>query len=199
MLKTVAVAVLGSGLIIGFGWNAGADELKVIPSVALRGEYNDNVFFDEDNEESDYIGTASPGLEIIERTERLDMNLNGHYHIIRYKDAGDLDAEDYDGRGKISYQFTPVFRGSAAAAYIKDSRPDRDIDETGLVQSARTRRRQSYDGGLEYNISEKAAAALSYQYRKDDWDSDTWGGEIIYDVYTTFEGKALYGSYYHEW
>jgi general secretion pathway protein G len=36
----------------------------------------------------------------------------------------------------------------------------------------------------------------SYQ---DDWDSDTWGGENIYDVYSLYEGKALDGSYYHEW
>jgi general secretion pathway protein G len=39
-------------------------------------------------------------------------------------------------------------------------------------------------------------ALRSYQ---DDWDSDTWGGENIYDVYSTYEGKALDGSYYHEW
>ena len=36
----------------------------------------------------------------------------------------------------------------------------------------------------------------SYQ---DDWDSDTWGGENIYDIYSTFNGKALDGSYYGEW
>ena len=36
----------------------------------------------------------------------------------------------------------------------------------------------------------------SYQ---DDWDSDTWGGENIYDVYSLAPGVALDGSAYSEW
>jgi general secretion pathway protein G len=36
----------------------------------------------------------------------------------------------------------------------------------------------------------------SYQ---DDFDSTTWGGENVYDVYSLAEGVALDGSYYSEW
>lgn len=36
----------------------------------------------------------------------------------------------------------------------------------------------------------------SYQ---DDPDSDVWGGENVYDVYTKSEGKALDGTKYKEW
>lgn len=36
----------------------------------------------------------------------------------------------------------------------------------------------------------------SYQ---DDWDSDSWGGENVYDVYSLSDRKALDGSYYKEW
>ncbi|MDX1388594.1 MAG: prepilin-type N-terminal cleavage/methylation domain-containing protein [Acidobacteriota bacterium] len=36
----------------------------------------------------------------------------------------------------------------------------------------------------------------SYQ---DDWDSTTWGGENVYDVYSLSDGIALDGSYYAEW
>ncbi len=36
----------------------------------------------------------------------------------------------------------------------------------------------------------------SYQ---DDFDSTTWGGENVYDVYSLAEGVALDGSYYNEW
>ena len=172
MLKTIAIVVLAGGLILGFGWNAEAAEFKVIPSVALKGEYNDNVFFDEDNEKSDYIGTVSPGLEIINRTERLDLNLDGHYRIIRYQDQGDLDAEDYDGRGRLKFKMTPILLFTAGALYDKSTQPDRDVVETGLIQNRKTRRRQRYNGGLEYTLNEKAAAALSYLYQDDDWSSN---------------------------
>ncbi len=43
----------------------------------------------------------------------------------------------------------------------------------------------SYDWGLR-----------SYQ---DDSDSDFWGGENVYDVYTKHEGKALDGTMYKDW
>lgn len=36
----------------------------------------------------------------------------------------------------------------------------------------------------------------SYQ---DDWDSDSWGGENVYDVYSLSDQQALDGSYYKDW
>jgi len=36
----------------------------------------------------------------------------------------------------------------------------------------------------------------SYQ---DDWDSDSWGGENVWDVYSLSPIKALDGTYYKDW
>ena len=36
----------------------------------------------------------------------------------------------------------------------------------------------------------------SYQ---DDWDSDTWGRENVYDVYSLSDRRALDGTYYRDW
>ena len=36
----------------------------------------------------------------------------------------------------------------------------------------------------------------SYQ---DDWDSTSWGGENVYDVYSLSEIRALDGTYYKDW
>jgi len=36
----------------------------------------------------------------------------------------------------------------------------------------------------------------SYQ---DDWDSTSWGGENVYDVYSLSDFRALDGSYYRDW
>jgi general secretion pathway protein G len=36
----------------------------------------------------------------------------------------------------------------------------------------------------------------SYQ---DDWDSRSWGGENVYDVYSLSRGMALDGTYYTDW
>lgn len=36
----------------------------------------------------------------------------------------------------------------------------------------------------------------SYQ---DDWDSEGWGGENLYDVHSLSPGRALDGTYYRDW
>jgi len=46
-------------------------------------------------------------------------------------------------------------------------------------------------------ITEEADWGLrSYQ---DDWDSNSWGGENVYDVYSLAQGRALDGTDYSEW
>lgn len=206
MPKTIAMAVVGSWLMIVFGLNAIADEFKVIPSVSLKGEYNDNIFFSEGDEEDDYIGTISPGIEIIERTERLDLNLAGFAHVIEYAHNDEISGTDYDGRGRLKYGLTPRLLLNAGALYDKSTQPDRDVVETGLIQGDKTRRRQRYSGGLEYVLSEKAAATLSYLFQDDNWDSNDADDEdltlnsvdmlLTYDLSRTFEstiGRLNFG------
>jgi general secretion pathway protein G len=44
-------------------------------------------------------------------------------------------------------------------------------------------------GGTEWGLR-------SYQ---DDWDSDSWGGENVYDVYSKSDATALDGTKYKDW
>ena len=53
-----------------------ADDFKLIPSLAVREEYNDNIFGSVSDTVDDFITTISPGLELVERTERLDLGLS---------------------------------------------------------------------------------------------------------------------------
>ena len=53
-----------------------ADEFKLIPSIGIREEYNDNIFYSSNDTVDDFITTIRLGLELIERTERLDLNLS---------------------------------------------------------------------------------------------------------------------------
>ena len=54
-----------------------ADEFKLTPSIAARQEYNDNIFFDTSRPKDSFITRVTPGLELIDRTERLDLRLTG--------------------------------------------------------------------------------------------------------------------------
>jgi hypothetical protein len=179
MMKTAVVLLIGVfvGLIVLT--EVRADMFDLRPYLAVRGEYNDNIFFSSEDEVDDFIFTIKPGLEIIERTERLDAKLNAQVAPFYYADNSDLDDVDQDYIGRIGYQFTPKFIGRADAFFIVDNRPDRDILTTGLVQGADQRKRYHVGGGANYLLSEKAALDLSYDYNQDDWDRDVFDREDL--------------------
>jgi hypothetical protein len=146
-------------------------EFKLIPSLALQGEYNDNIFFTSKNKVDDYIATVTPGLELIDRTENLDLNLLGRVPILRYLDNTELNHVDQNYRGRVRYSLTPNWGVSGEAGYLEDSRPDRDILVTGLVVRPTIRRRQNYGAGIDHTFAEKTKAILTYAYYQDDYSS----------------------------
>ena len=155
------------------GFSALADEFQIIPSIAVRQEHNSNIFYTYDDVEDDQITTVIPGLELRERTERLDLNLKGRIAPFFYWDNDDLNDIDQDYRGRIGYQLTERFDVKADGAFGVDHRPDRDVATTGLVQSADRRDRYHFGLGGGYNLTETTATSLSYAYDRDNWDSDS--------------------------
>jgi predicted porin len=153
-----------------FPCGAGADEFNLIPYLGLRGEYNDNLFFDSKDETDDLLTTVSGGLQLVEKTERLDLDLNARIDLLRYADNTDLDTEDQFYRGRVGFEISPNFSVKGNAAYTRDSRRDRDLEETGLVQSNITRKRQDYGAGATWTLDENTALIGGYRYQEDDFD-----------------------------
>ena len=170
-VRWVFVIVFWVNFVILFIGNGVAAEFRLVPSIALRQEYNDNIFFSVQDILRDYITTASPGLELVHKTELTDLNLLARADRREYWAHTDLSATDQTYRGNLGLAVSPKFRLSGRAAYILDSSPDRDIETTGLVLTSVTRERQVYGGSAEYNFTEKTMATLAYDYNKDDYRS----------------------------
>jgi len=174
--KKIILYLFTLALVAGPG-KAAADDFKLIPSIGIKGEYNDNIFFDDGNEEEDFITTISPGLKLSNRTERLNAGLSARFDGISYFDNNDLNAIDQDYKGNLDYQLTPKTGVTADAGYKKDSRRDRDIEvidegtATGLIQGDETRIR--YNGGFSFNsmLTETTAVNCSYSFAKDNFDN----------------------------
>ncbi|MBV5342990.1 outer membrane beta-barrel protein, partial [bacterium] len=69
---------------------------KVIPSIALKQEYSDNLYFDSQSRQSDFITTVSPGLVLVNNTERLKAGLKLQLDSAYYQDHTDMDSVDQD-------------------------------------------------------------------------------------------------------
>jgi hypothetical protein len=151
----------------------------LVPSLTVRTEYNDNIFFSSEAETNDSIATLTPGLRIYRKSERLTLDGEGRLAVIRYADNQDLDAVDQDALGRFSWQMNERWEVAADAAYIKDSRPDRDILDTGLVQSSEPRWRRRVNLSTRYLTSETTADSFSYLYETSDYsDLESVDSEI---------------------
>lgn len=183
-----------------------ADDFSVIPKASIREEYNDNILFDDDTEQDDFITTTSLGLEIRERTELLTANLATRIDGLAYADYNELnDIEEYY-KGSLAYQLTQFLKLSADAGYSVDSRSDRDLDVTGYVFTSDVRRRQDYSCAADYQASEKTSLFTSYSYQDDQFetnDMDEFTGQNVLAGLTRSldltkpTAARLYGRYSH--
>jgi len=150
-----------------------ADEFRLVPSVSVKEEYNDNIYLDVRNPTRDFITTTSPGLEVYDRTERFETTLTGRLASLLYTDNTGLDHIDQFYAGNATYQLTPSLLVRGNGGYTIDSRPDRLLLTTGLVLSSSIRHMDTYGGSIEYTLNEKAALAGSYSYEQDRWSRTT--------------------------
>ncbi len=148
-----------------------ADQTQLTPSIAFRGEYNDNIFFDRRNEKSDFLSVITPGLELTDKTERLDARLSGALPIYTYARYDEINSVDQNFNGNLRYRLTPLFTTSLNGRYVKDSQPDREIAETGLVLGNVMRHRYSAGLSGDYALSEISTVGISYHYASDDYES----------------------------
>jgi len=161
-------------------------EFKLIPSLGLQEEYNDNIFYTDKNRVDDFITTVTPGLELVNRTEKADVNLLARVGVLRYVDTTELDHTDQKYQGKLRYSPVPTWTLSGGAGYVEDSRPDRDLEVTGLVNRATIRRRQNYSAGLDHIFSEKTKAGLTYAYSRDDYSGSDFADLKAHDATLSF-------------
>lgn len=170
MSKKMAAGLLAVLIGLVSAGNARAGGFDIIPSIAVKEEYNDNIFVTQSGEIDDYITTLSPGIKLEQRTARLNLSLSGRLDGLIYMDNNDLNHIDQDYSGRVQYQLTPRMGSGFEAGYLLDSRPDRDIESTGLVLGTDIRHRLRFRVFGDYLLTEKTAATISYTYNKEGFD-----------------------------
>ena len=144
-------------------------ELKLTPSLAVKEEYNDNIFLATGNSVNDFITTLTPALDLSSRTERRDTDLSGGINWLEYAKYSGSDAVDYFVNGTGAFQIDPRLAISGGASFIQNSRPDQLDPVTGLSINSRSRV-QNYQAGGSYMATEKSKISLSYGYSQQDYN-----------------------------
>jgi hypothetical protein len=95
-LLTVLVVLAWAAVASAQG-NIHLGRAQLTTGLQYEGEFNDNIFYDPDNEESDYIHTITPSLELVYPGTNPGNFFKARYSlgIVRYNDFSDTDYEDH--------------------------------------------------------------------------------------------------------
>nr|WP_321400014.1 outer membrane beta-barrel protein [uncultured Desulfobacter sp.] len=148
-----------------------ADPDSVTPFISINQEYSDNILFDDDQPEADWITAAEGGVTLKRKTQRLETLLTGRLKQRWYADNSALDALDGFASGSIDYRLTERLSLGGTADYSKDSTRDRDTDTTGL-KIAGDREKYGFSVSSDFLVSEITKAGLEVSYGNTEIDED---------------------------
>ena len=174
------------------------------PSLQFRGEYDDNINFDNDNEISDWLGVFIPSLKASWKTPRLNINGSAGAEIRRFCSESQFDDEYQRYKIESSYQFLERLTLEAGGSYTKDSTLDSELEETGIVENLYDRERYTLNTGARYQLGERVFTSLHYNYGdtsyddpgNTDYDSHSVVGSISYLFRNQRDQVFLQPTYY---
>jgi hypothetical protein len=175
------------------------------PSFEFRGEYDDNINFDNRYKISDWLGVFIPSLKARWQTPRLNVNGSAAAEIRRFNTETRFNDEYQRYRLDTSYQVLERLSIEAGASYTKDSTLDSELEETGIVENLYGRDRYTLSTGIHYQLGERVATNLNYSYGdtsydspfNSDYDSHSVVGSISYLFRNQRDQVFLQPSYYY--
>jgi hypothetical protein len=155
---------------------------KLITSVDAIYEYNDNIFFDDDDAVSDHIYTVIPELGWVRNAERLTTRVDGKIEWYRYQDNDELDDTDQWYNANLNYRPTERWQLGLEGHVSDDNRRDREIEETGLVLGTDRRRRFNTGASASYIFSETTSGGIYAAFNREDFDDPETSDRNDYSV-----------------
>ncbi len=158
-------------------------EFHLEPSITSKEEYNSNIFLSADNVKSDFITTLSPGIRMVDRTERLDTDLTLGLDRLEFVQNPDFSATNQVYQGKFGYLVTPLLKISAGAQYARYPNPTLEIKNTGIAMVAVPWQHISSSLTADYRLTEKTTALLSYGFGADYFEGQDYNNDTTHDFH----------------
>ncbi len=140
--KFLVVAVI---LLLIFSPSLAEAKWSLTPRVSVEGQYDDNIFLTERDEQDDFITTVSPGVSLNYLAPTGEIILDYEFRRSFYSDFSELDFSGHRGRAEARADVVHWFGAGIRETFIRDEDP---IELTGLDEfespSIRTGRRNRY-------------------------------------------------------
>ena len=149
-------------------------ETRLLTSIGLKQEYNDNILFTRSDEIDDFISYVIPALNLTYATEILSLSALADWSGWLFWDNSDLNRINQRYGLNGSYRVTERWSVSADGRYVFDSTQDSQFDETGSVRPGLSdRQRLNLGAGLDYAVSERTNIGAEYEFQKTEFERDS--------------------------
>jgi hypothetical protein len=142
-------------------------ETKLLTSVGLKQEYNNNILYRRSDKTDDFISYVIPSFKLTYATEIFNLSALADWSGWLFWDNSDLNRVNQRYGLDGNYRLTERWSVSALARYVKDSIQDSQLDETGSVELGLSDRERLNAGtGLDYAVSERSNIGADYDFQK---------------------------------
>ncbi len=149
---------------------------EIQPLVEARVGYSDNIDFDDDDEESGFVGQVNPGISINKLTGRLQVQLDYLMQNFYFFDDSQLDTDhNLDAIARYAVIPETFFINTFASATQVLIDNDQQISVDNFNDTGNTTDEYSYGLGPQWiqDIGNYARANLSYLYAEQRFDDET--------------------------
>lgn len=171
---------------------AAAASIEYTPSVAVNGQYNDNILFQRTDVVDDFLLNLAPSLKFNYLDEQFTLKSFAEIILRRYLDETQYDREDYELdlwagyrmterlalKGRINYKKDFTLESSEINAGDDFTEPDDigdgsgDVVEPGIERFYSERERYRAWATLRYSLTEVSDMNIGYRYLQREYDLD---------------------------
>lgn len=143
--------------------------IKITPSIAYTGEYDDNLYRTQFDKRSDYINIISPGIAIEAKPDKHEIRAGYKADILRYSSHTNFDTYRHHADLTGIFKFTRL-----ELRFKEDFRRTDDFPTSELT--TRIKRNENFlGGGVDYDVIERWGIGFDYTWGninnlRDDFD-----------------------------
>ena len=188
----MSVLLLTAGTVWGAGDGMRIGKFDVNPKVTLQGEYNDNIFWEEDNEKSDFIYTLSPSVALVyESSPENTLEIGYEVDLAAYADYTESNYDRHNPYLALAYTAPSGLYARLDESYVNTEDPHGSLNEYNLGISTE-RWNNTLDAAVGFNFARRLGVEGSYttfmeRYARgfDEWedvDDVTYGIALFYGI-----------------
>jgi hypothetical protein len=155
--------------------------IVLYPTVTVTGEYNDNIFLDNDRRESDFIIGVTPGVRLVLESSTYRWAAGYSFTAEKYLDHSQLDnifqQQNFFVTG--SHRIDPRLTLTLTDVFVESNNTNLVNDE-GIAVGRRTGRSNAFSPGLTWQFAPQTSLSAGFGYTLQRFD-DT--AAINSDIY----------------